>query len=273
MAFKEFVSPLLDHIDSETAHIGAKKLAHFVESSSELLEFAASKTIGSERVWDRRLAVTIGEREKAVYFDRSGFLAAGWDKTGESVGFWNRFGANVVVGTVLPFSQRGNDKPRQFYRDGRTLNRLGFNSPGAEVVAGNLARYKDSGIPIVVSVGANKELVGPEWAPKAHALAIEKVYPHAKVIKYGVSSPNTTGLRDQQSEERLREIVQAGNDTMDSLGGRLPWLIKIAPDLSFTQLEGVIKVVKDEGGAGLAIGNTTIRDDLKAHNGWAGEMG
>ena len=69
-------------------------------------------------------------------------LAAGYDKEGRWASYLARLGFGFVeVGTVTPRPQSGNPPPRLFrFPDGEALvNRMGFNNPGADEVARNLA--------------------------------------------------------------------------------------------------------------------------------------
>src|SRR5260370_22757398 len=143
---------------------------------------------------------------------------------------------------------------------GVTLNRLGFNSPGMEAVAHNLERYKESGIPIGISLGKNKE-VAVEDTPQAHATVAEKLYASAAYFAINVSSPNTPGLRALQDKKPLTDIVQAVNQTMEGRGGRKPLFIKIAPELSPAAIDDVIEVVLDNGLTGIITSNTTVSPD------------
>jgi len=60
---------------------------------------------------------------------------------------------------------------------------------------------------------------------------------------------------------------------MDSKGRRKPFFVKIAPDLTVTQVNDVIDVVLDNGLTGIIATNTTSNDQIKAKYGRSGEMG
>ena len=165
--YKELIRPVLDRMDSETWHVRARELLHKAEATPQTLKLL--ELVGSyhnKRYFNKRLNVVVG----GVSFDNPLVVGAGWDKSGRAVKALYRLGfAGVEVGSVLANPQPGNEKPRQFMiKPGVSLNRLGFNSPGMEVVAQNLQNYKDSGIPIGISLGKNKE-VSEKDAAKAHA--------------------------------------------------------------------------------------------------------
>jgi dihydroorotate dehydrogenase len=268
--FRTVVEPVLEHIDSERAHVAAQELLHLAESTPVTLQLLEQFAYRRERFEDSRLRVTLGGME----FENPLLVGAGWDKKGRAVRALHRLGfAGVEVGSVLALPQYGNDKPRQWMiGPGVAMNRLGFNSPGMYEVIRNLERYREDGIPVGISVGKNKEVPQLE-APEAHAEVVFAMYPYAAYFAINVSSPNTPNLRELQDKTPLTDIAQAVNQAMDFVGGRKPVFIKIAPDLTNEAIDDVIDVVLTQGLTGIIATNTTIRDDIKAKYGRQGEQG
>lgn len=270
--YKEIVSPLLDRLDSETWQVRAKEALHLAETTPFTLRLLEQFAYHRQRFTNDRLRVMLG----GVEFDNPVMVGAGWDKSGRAVeGLYTLGFSGVEVGSVLEYPQPGNAKPRQFIiGPGVALNRLGFNSPGMEAVANNLRRYKDSGIPIGINLGKNKD-VEPKYAPEAYAAVAKRLYNEAAYFAINVSSPNTPGLRALQDRGPLTDIVQAVNDVMDEMGERKPLFVKIDPDLANEAVNDVIEVVADNGLTGIIATNTTIREDLKAQYGkrWRPEAG
>jgi len=157
---------------------------------------------------------------------------------------------------------------------GVDLNRLGFNSPGADVVTKNLERYKTSGIPIGISIDKNKD-IPDKVAPEMHAIVAKKLYDFAAYFVINVSSPNTPGLRQLQDKGPLTEITQAVNQALDEVGQRKPLFVKIAPDLTNEAVTDVIEVAMDNGLTGIIATNTTVSPEIKAKYGkhWRNELG
>ena len=270
--YKEIIDPALMKLDSETWHTRAREALHLAEATPFTLKLLEQFADRHHRFTDERLNVVLG----GVKLDNPVVVGAGWDKAGRAVKALCTLGfSGVEVGTVVAYPQEGNPKPRQFMlAPGVTLNRLGFNSPGMEAVAHNLERYKESGIPIGISLGKNKE-VAVEDIPQAHATVAEKLYASAAYFTINVSSPNTPGLRALQDKKPLTDIVQAVNETMDRMGGRKPLFVKIAPELSHEAVGDVIDVILDNGLTGIIATNTTINPDIKAKYGerWRNEAG
>ena len=201
-------------------------------------------------------------------------LAAGFDKNAEGIDALAALGFGFVeVGTVTGEPQPGNPKPRLFRlpRDRAVVNRMGFNNDGAEVVAERLAgrRLKQraatgSGDRVVLGVNIGKTKAVPEDDADAVIADYEKstrlLAPYADYLVVNVSSPNTPGLRDLQSAERLRPLLQAVRRAADSVTAphRVPLLVKIAPDLADADVLAVADLVVELGLDGIVATNTTI---------------
>src|SRR5690606_41605767 len=79
-----------------------------------------------------------------------------------------------------------------------------------------------------------------------------------------VSSPNTPGLRDLQEKEPLTALLRELQTKNKERFSPKPIFLKIAPDLTFSQLDDIIDIVKQTGIAGVIATNTTIsRKDLR----------
>ena len=73
-----------------------------------------------------------------------------------------------------------------------------------------------------------------------------------------VSSPNTPGLRELQEKAPLTALLQGLQNLNKAKPAPKPILLKIAPDLTDTQLDDILDIVKMTGLAGLVATNTTI---------------
>lgn len=270
--YKHIIRPFLDRRDSELWHVRAREALHYAEASTMTLSLLKLLADGHKRYRDERLRVVLG----GVALENPILVGAGWDKAGRAVrGLYTLGFAGVEVGSVLAAPQSGNPKPRQFMlSSGVALNRLGFNSPGMEVVAQNLVRYRGSGIPIGISLGKNRDIPASQ-APDLHAAVARRLYADSTYFVINVSSPNTPGLRDLQEKGALTDIAQAVNQAMDEQGARKPLFVKIAPELSLEGIDDVIEVVLHNGLTGIIATNTTSSPAIKARYGerWRNEDG
>jgi dihydroorotate dehydrogenase len=187
-------------------------------------------------------------------------LAAGFDKDGTGLNTWGALGFGYAeVGTVTARAQPGNPGPRMFRLadDRALLNRMGFNNHGAGELALRLARHTHD-VPIGVNIGKTK-VTPPEGAVADYAESARLVGPLAAFLVVNVSSPNTPGLRDLQAVESLRPILAAVKAQTQT-----PVLVKIAPDLSDDDVDGIADLAVELGLAGIVATNTTVsRDGLE----------
>ncbi len=262
--YKQIIRPVLDRLDSERSHDIARESLHIAERSPFALKLLERFSYGGSRFVDERLRVSLG----GVELENPLIVGAGWDKAGRAVrALWQLGFASVEVGSVLEYPQVGNPRPRQFMLSpGVALNWLGFNSPGVDIVGKNLERYKDSDIPIGISIGINRH-VDAKDAPRAHAVVAKELYDHASYFAINVSSPNTPGLRRLQITSSVTDIAKAVNQELDAKGGRKPLFIKIAPELNNSQMDGIIDAVVDNGLTGIIAANTADIPELRVKYG------
>lgn len=200
-------------------------------------------------------------------------LAAGFDKNGEVLRPLSRAGFGFIeVGAVTPRPQPGNPKPRLFRltQDMAAINRFGFNNEGMEVMARRLAdRPKDAVIGL--NLGANKD---SDDRPGDFAKVLAHCAAHLDFATVNVSSPNTEKLRDLQGKAALSALLSGVIETRDALPRPLPIFLKIAPDLTATELQDIAEVARETGVDAVIATNTTLsRDGLRsAHKGQAGGL-
>ena len=195
-------------------------------------------------------------------------LAAGFDKNARA---WPAAAAlgfgHVEIGTVTALAQPGNPKPRVFRypRQEAVINRLGFNNEGSEAVAARLSGQPLPGtrrIPIGINLGKSR-VTEIDRAPEDYLASFSRLADYADYVVLNVSSPNTPDLRRLQDESRLRDLLSAvtrANSERTKASGRprVPILLKIAPDLGYSQIDAVLGVVCDFGLDGIVATNTTL---------------
>jgi dihydroorotate dehydrogenase len=199
---------------------------------------------------DPRLASTVW----GVRFPGPLGLAAGFDKDGHGLQTWGALGFGYAeVGTVTAQAQPGNPMPRLFRlaQDRALLNRMGFNNHGAGALALQLTRHTPD-VPIGVNIGKTK-VTPAEGAVEDYAESARLVGPLASYLVVNVSSPNTPGLRDLQAVSSLRPILAAVRAATCT-----PLLVKIAPDLSDSDIDEIADLAVELGLAGIVATNTTV---------------
>ncbi|MFM7565957.1 MAG: quinone-dependent dihydroorotate dehydrogenase [Flavobacteriales bacterium] len=187
-------------------------------------------------------------------------LAAGFDKDATCFSAMGSLGFGFVeIGTVTPKPQAGNEKPRLFRikKDEALINRMGFNNLGVDEARKRLLKANRKGLIIGGNIGKNK------WTPNAQATedylyCFRTLYDCVDYFVVNVSSPNTQQLRELQEKEPLIALLNALNQENEIRGNKRPILLKIAPDLSLSQLDDIIEVAKLTRLSGIVATNTTI---------------
>ena len=203
-------------------------------------------------------------------------MAAGFDKNAEVPDAVLGLGFGFTeIGTVTPRPQPGNPQPRLFRLpdDEAVINRYGFNSEGHEAAFRRLAARAPRGI-VGVNIGANKDAAD---RVADYVAGIEKFASLATYFTVNISSPNTPGLRDLQHEKALDDLVarvMAARDAASASHPRRPVLLKIAPDLTLDELDGIVRIARARGLDGMIVSNTTIsRPSTLRHQAAAKETG
>jgi len=184
-------------------------------------------------------------------------LAAGFDKDAKGILGLGALGfGHIEVGTLTAHAQPGNPRPRMFrlVADRALINRMGFNNGGAADAAGRLAKVRSvPGRPIIgVNIGKSR-VAGVDAAVDDYLVSTRLLAPVTDYLVVNVSSPNTPGLRDLQALDRLEPLLAAVKEA----AGATPLLLKVAPDLSDEEVEGIASLVMRLALDGMVVTNTT----------------
>jgi dihydroorotate dehydrogenase len=205
-------------------------------------------------------------------------LAAGYDKDGLGWRGLARLGfGHIEVGTVTLRPQQGNPKPRLFRlsKERALINRMGFPGRGSEFVMKQIQGKRLTGLVLGVNIGKNKD-TPLEDAAKDYLRLLRIFAPFADYLTINISSPNTVGLRRLQVRELLDDLLKQLNREKQLLVqqqvSKIPLLVKIAPDLSDTELDDALDVIQSNQMDGVIATNTTVaRDGI--HSPMANEVG
>jgi dihydroorotate dehydrogenase len=193
-------------------------------------------------------------------------LAAGFDKNAVAIDELAALGFGFVeIGTLTPRPQAGNPKPRLFrlLPDNAIINRMGFNNDGIEFAIEHLKKRK-SKILVGGNIGKNKDTPN-EQATEDYLYCFEKLFAYVDYFVVNVSSPNTPNLRALQEKEPLEGLLRKLQEKNLEKDKQKPIFLKIAPDLSESQLDDIIEIVKNTQIAGVIATNTTLsREGLKS---------
>jgi dihydroorotate dehydrogenase len=250
---------LIARVDAERAHhLALDALALAAQTPGGLAALSRFAPPPDDRlrlrVWDLPFANPLG-------------VAAGLDKDAGAVEALIALGfGHVEVGTVTLRQQPGNPKPRLWraVEQGAVVNAMGFPSNGSAVVRQRLVPLRPQGV-IGINIGKNRD-TPLDAAAEDYAGLVSALFEVANYITVNVSSPNTPGLRSLQMADELERIMAAvseANQRAAEFSGRnpKPLLVKIAPDLSETEIESVAGAVLSSGASGIIATNTTTSRD------------
>ena len=258
--YEKLFRPIFFRLEAERAHELSVKGLRLFQSVPGLA--AAFRSRAYRQDWSQPIEVF------GVRFPNRVGLAAGYDKNAVC---WRGLSAlgfgHVEVGTLTFRSQPGNPQPRLFRypKEEAIINRMGFNNEGAERAAGRLAKAPPPGrrpMPIGVNIGKSRAATLDE-AVEDYLGAFRLLARHADYLAVNVSSPNTPDLRKLQDAGRLRSLLGAlaranGADTAGHGRDRCPLLVKIAPDLTFKEIDGILGIIDELGLDGIIATNTTL---------------
>ncbi|GAB3035856.1 quinone-dependent dihydroorotate dehydrogenase [Natronobiforma cellulositropha] len=252
MALYELLRPALFRLPAETAHELGK---------------LALRTGGATESTRRALRYAYGYEHPALEVELLGTtfpnpvgVAAGFDKNAEVTHALAALGFGFVeVGTVTPYPQPGNERPRLFRlpADGAMVNRMGFNGHGAERVKDRLETGGLPPRPVGVNVG-KMNTSNAEEAIEDYRRVFDRLYPYPDYFVVNVSCPNTPETFDQQSPEHLRAIFETLEDENPE---EKPVLVKIGPDAPESSILELLEIVEQFDLDGIVATNTTTARD------------
>ncbi|MDC0395637.1 quinone-dependent dihydroorotate dehydrogenase [Candidatus Pelagibacter sp.] len=183
-------------------------------------------------------------------------IAAGFDKNAEVYNSLFKLGFGFVeVGTVTPFEQYGNPKPRVFrlIKDQALINRLGFNNLGAENISSRIRSNQSTGL-LGINIGPNKD---SNNRLNDYLVGLKTFHDIADYITINISSPNTENLRNFHDETKFDELINSIKVERDKLNSKIPIVVKISPDISEVQVELISEIALKHNVSAIIVSNTT----------------
>ncbi len=252
--YRFFIRPFLFLFDPETIHHVTFKMLSVAGKIPGFRNFIKA----GFSVQDKRLERTI----LGLHFPNPVGLAAGFDKDAKLIDELACFGFGFIeIGTLTPKPQSGNAKPRLFRlpQDRALINRMGFNNGGVAEAVERLKKIKSK---VIIGGNIGKNKVTPnEKAFEDYEYCFQALHPYVDYFVVNVSSPNTPGLRELQEKEPLTQLMNHVKELSDKSHPPKPVLLKIAPDLTNSQLDDVVEVLVASKADGVIATNTTISRD------------
>jgi len=268
MLYKTFIRPLLFRLDPEKVHHLVSNSLLFIFRIPGMAALACKFTMVND--------VRLKREVFGLKFKNPVGVAAGFDKDARLFGALGNLGfGSVEVGTITPKGQPGNERPRLFRlpSDGALINRMGFNNEGVGAAAGRLKKRRKTDVVIGANLGKNT-LTPNANAAEDYLLLFENLFEVADYFVVNVSCPNVSDLRELQDKVVLQEILDRLQIVNRQKSRPKPILLKVSPDLNFSQLDEVIALVSETGIAGVVAVNTTVgRTLLNTPENLVGQIG
>ena len=194
-------------------------------------------------------------------------LAAGYDKDAVALKSLAAMGFSFIeAGTVTPKPQAGNPDKKilRIVKDQALVNSLGFNSKGLIKFRKQLQQLDGDSRSFMLGVNIGKNTTTPlEKAVNDYEIGLEGVYDFADYVVLNLSSPNSPGLRELQTENHLCKLLSAmlskRSELVERTGGRfVPISIKLSPDLNIGQVREIADILKQYKVDAIIATNTTL---------------
>lgn len=197
-------------------------------------------------------------------------LAAGLDKNAAYIQPLAAMGFGFIeVGTVTPRAQPGNAQPRLFRlpQQRALINRMGFNNLGVTALLDNVRAAQFNGV-LGINIGKNADTPLTQ-AVDDYLLGLNTVYPYASYVAINISSPNTKNLRSLQMADAMGDLLRQLKDAQikltDQHGRYVPMAVKIAPDLSSSDIIAIANTLKHYRMDAVIATNTTLDHSSVQH--------
>lgn len=248
MLYEKLLRPLLFRMDPEKAH----------EKTARLMELVAATPLGPQlaAIAFGRAPLGLETSVLGLHFPNPIGLAAGFDKDCKTAEVLPALGFGFIeLGSITLNAQAGNPKPRlfRFPETEAIINRMGFNSGGAQAAAFRLKALSRKTVPVGVNLGLNADCP-KEKSPAAYAATFKLLADYGDYFVVNVSSPNTAGLRGLQDRLHLERILSA---IASENKANVPVLVKLDCEMPEDQLPGVVELV-EKLAHGIIASNTTL---------------
>ena len=255
--YKSIIRPILFWFDPEQVHHFTFSFIRFIHK----LPLVSQLIKQLYHIDDARLK----RKVFGITFKNPVGLAAGFDKNAVLFQELENFGFGFIeIGTVTPKEQPGNPKKRLFRLkdDQGLINRMGFNNDGVEAVINHLKKRKGN-IIIGGNIGKNTT-TKPEDYTKDYLECFNALHPYVDYFVLNVSCPNVGSHAKLNDKDYLEELIGAVQKANQGFKVQKPIVLKIAPDLNYTQLDEIIELVIETKLDGVIASNTSVdRSGLK----------
>lgn len=247
--YTNLLKPVFFSIDPETVHdcititgriLGRSNISRKVTS----MLFSYSHKSLEQKILGIKFANPVG---LAAGFDKDAYLT----KILPFVGF-----GFTEIGTITGEYCKGNPKPRLWrLKESKGLVvYYGLKNDGCEKIAARLKGEKFT-IPVITSIGKtnSQNTADTDTGIRDYVKAYKEFTRIGHIFDINISCPNAFGGTPFSDPQKLHKLLAQ----IDKIPTKKPVFLKMPPDLTDSQLEGILKAVKKHKIAGFICSNLT----------------
>lgn len=242
-----------------------KPIFHFFgQESSHALFMRTVKLSQNIPVWKHLVRLSYRYESPALQRELFGYtfknpvgLAAGFDTNAECINELSDFGFSFIeVGSLSPSAQEGASKPRviRSIRENALITRLGIRNKGVRHAISRL-QHRQCSVLISGSIIPNASSRKDEEVINDYKKAFSMIYDFVDMITVNISCPNQDGVLPIQDLNTVSEVLDPLLDLRMCYDRMKPVLIKVSPDISFSQLDQILDYCRMSGVDGIIAGN------------------
>ncbi len=252
-AYKYFAKPFFFKLDPEQVHDRICRLGQKLGDSS-ICRAVTKWLFAFEHPMLEQKILNISFRNPVG-------LTAGFDKNAEMTQIMPSVGFGFeIVGSISGMPCKGNPAPRlwRLPKSKGLVVYYGLKNDGAEVIASRLQK-KSFKIPLGISVvkANSKEVVSVEAGIEDYKKAMNTMKDVGDFFVINISCPNVFGGEPFGDPDRLDALLTE----LDQIETSKPIFLKIAVDISPSELDGLVEVAGRHRVHGFIISNLTKKKD------------
>lgn len=199
-------------------------------------------------------------------------LSAGFDKNAKLTGILPYVGFGFSeVGTITGEAYSGNPKPRllRLIRSKSLIVNYGLKNTGCEKISDYLRKQKFI-FPVITSIGKtnNRSTVKVEAGIEDYIKAFQHFTDIGQFFDINISCPNTFGGQPFSDPKKLHQLLLQ----IDKIPTKKPIFIKMPPDLTDKELDGILNVIRKHKISGFICTNLAKNHRIAKKGGLSGKV-
>jgi dihydroorotate dehydrogenase len=254
LLYKSIFRPLAFIIDPETIHDRTIKIGKIIGSYNVTRKTIKFLFSFSHPILEQNIL--------GIHFSNPVGLAAGFDKNAELIDILPSIGFGFAeVGSITGKPCPGNNKPRlwRLKKSKALLVNYGLKNDGAEIISQHLKNKKFE-IPIGISIAKTNipDTINLEEGIKDYLKVCQLFIDIGNYWTINISCPNSFGGEPFTKPENLDKLLTE----IDKIKTSKPIFLKLSPDLSRSEIDNILDVIKNHNIHGFICTNLTKKRNI-----------